>query len=304
MTKNRNDLRTFGCLALAGALAGCGSSSSSQAQDAAPTAGADLPSNNTCTDGGAVASSCTSKPALASAPDLSGIWLLETLGAQVVTAQGYAQPFHIKSVSVILAQVLQTGNAVTFAGQYCDRIQQDDPGNPVKVVIPDAWRLTPSLYERSGTFAADEAGTWTLKMPAYVEVFGARLSDPACESLPVDPTDSRMVDDDNDGAPGISVQLSGLVLGSLRSVQRQSTALTGLLVDTTRIEGGMAYLSDQSVVDSIPTGIKALYAASKSFADPADCASTFVMVKVPDGTSGGEVDCAWARANEAALLGL
>jgi hypothetical protein len=315
MTKNRNDLGTFGYLALAGVLAGCGGGSSSHAQDAAPAAGADasdpvatpdaaLASNNTCVDGGAVASSCTSKPALASVPDLSGIWILETIGAQVVTAPGYAQPFHIKSLSVILAQVLQTGNAVTFAGQYCDRIQQDDPRNPAKVVIPDAWRLTRSLYERSGTFAADEAGIWTLKMPAYVEVFGARLSDLACESLPVEPTDLRMVDEDNDGSQGLSVQLSGLISGALRSVQRQSTALTGLVVDSTRIEGGMAYLSDQSVVDSSPIGIKTLYAGSKAFADPSDCASTFVMVKVPDGTNGGEVDCTWVRANETALLGL
>jgi hypothetical protein len=292
------------CLALA-VLAGCGGGSSSASPDAAPpavTPDAAPPSNNTCTDGGVAPSTCTINPPLPSVTDLTGTWVLETIGAQLVKVPAYAQPFHIKSVSVMLAQVVQTGDAVTFTGEYCDRIQHDDPQNPAKVVIADSWRLTPSVFQRSGTFAPDLAGVATLVMPSYVEVFGARLTDQACEILPVDPADPRMFDDDNDGYPGISVQLTGLISGALRSVQRQSTALTGVVVAENRIEGGMAYLSDQSVVDSDPLVIKTLYAGSTAFADPAVCASTFVMIKVPD--DAVPVDCEWVRANEMALLGL
>ena len=299
------------CLALA-VLAGCGGGSSqaptldaasTQDQDAAPAMAADAapPSTNTCTDGGVATSGCTSKPVLASVTDLSGTWVLETIGAQLVKVPAY-QPFHIKSVSVMLAKVEQTGDVVTLTGQYCDRIQQDDPKNPAKVVIPDAWRLTPTAFQRSGTFAPDEAGVTTLVLPSYVEVFGASLTDPACEILPVDPSDPRMIDVDDDGYPGLSVQLTGLIPGALRSVQRQSTALTGVAVAENRIEGGMVYLSDQSVVDSAPDSIKALYAASTAFADPGVCASSFVMIKLPD--DAGPVDCEYVRANENPLFGL
>jgi len=65
----------------------------------------------------------------------------------------------------------------------------------------------------------------------------------------------------------------------------------------------MTFESDQSVIESAPSSIKALYQMSRSSADPAVCASSFVMVKVPDADAGA-VDCEWVRANESALLGL
>jgi hypothetical protein len=98
------------------------------------------------------------------------------------------------------------------------------------------------------------------------------------------------------------VGLQGLVTGTLRSVQRQVTALTGYALTAERIEGGMFYSSDQTVVDSEPANIKCLYRTSQSFTDPTECSSTFVMVKV--NASAGAVDCAWVRANQKALLGV
>ena len=156
---------------VAGLLAGCGSGGSGG--DAAPATGADTSPVNQCIDVAATASLCTSNPSLLSVTDLSGTWVLETIGAQVVTTPAYAQPFHIKSVAVLLAQVVQTGSAVTLSASYCDRIQHDDPANPAKVVLPDAWRLTPAPLVRSGTFAADDTGQLTLTLPTLIEVFGA-----------------------------------------------------------------------------------------------------------------------------------
>jgi hypothetical protein len=241
---------------------------------------------------------------LAPAPDLSGTWVLETIGTQTVKVPGYANPFHLKSIGVILVQVTQTGNDVTLDGHYCDRIQQDDPSNPAKVIVIDAWRLTPFPVQRSGTFAPDNSGQWTLTSPTMIEVAGAALTDPACDSLPTDLSDPRLVDSDNDGVPGISVGLSGLIPGTLRSVQRQATALRGLAVAADRIEGGMAYQSDQTIIASEPAALKGLYASSTAATDPAACSSSFVMIKVPDVTDAGAVDCDWVRLQETALLGL
>jgi len=237
--------------------------------------------------------------------DLSGTWILQTTGAQTVTAPTYANPFHLKSINVMLVQVAQTGTIVTFTGNYCDRLQHDDPSNPAKVIVRDAWRLTPSPFQRTGTFAPDASGQLTLTLPALIEVAGAKLpTDPACEALPTDPNDPRLFDSDNDGYPGISVDLQGLITGTLRSVQRQATALQGVAIAADRVVGGMAYESDQSVVASDPPSIKCLYALSRSSADPALCSSSFVMVRVPDATVAGGVDCTWVRAQEAQLLGL
>jgi hypothetical protein len=236
--------------------------------------------------------------------DLSGTWILETTGAQTVTAPTYANPFHLKSINVMLVQVTQTGTAISLTGNYCDRIQHDDPNNPAKVIVIDAWRLTQLPVARNGTFAPDVQGQLTLTMPTLIEVVGAVLTDQACEALPTDPNDPRLFDTDNDGFPGISVGLEGLITGTLRSVQRQATALKGVAVAADRVEGGMAYESDQSVVASDPPYIKSLYTLSVSSADPAVCSSSFVMVKVPDDVVAGGVDCDWVRVQEAQLLGL
>jgi hypothetical protein len=309
---------------VAGMLAGCGGSGGSAPDAALPTgadasggsgpdaalpAGADAadgPANVCVADGGVAPLLCTCNPALASVTDLSGTWVLETIGAQTVAVPGYANPFHLKSINVILVQVAQNGNEVTLTGHNCDRIQHDDPSNPAKVVVLDPWRLTPSPVQRSGSFAPDDSGQWSLTLPTLTEVFGARLSDPATDALPTDPNDPRVVDVDNDGYPGLSVGLGGvgsLISGTLRSVQRQATALHGLAVAADRVEGGMAYQSDQSVVASQPPSLKDLFKLSTASTDPAACSSTFVMVKVSDVADAGAVDCAWVRANESALLG-
>ena len=293
-----------------GAACGSGSSANSDNGDAAPagdsasnsdavqcsTAGTSAPTP-ACGNPGITAPVCTTVAPASGVSDLTGTWVLQTIGAQVVKAQGFVQPFHIKSIVTSLVQVAQTGNAVTFNGQTCNRLQQDDPLNPAQVLVLEPWRLTPSPVQRTGTFAPDATGKWTLSMPSVVELFGARLTDPACDLLPLEATDARLVDDDNDGAAGISVGLKGLVTGTLRAVQRQVTALSGVAVTAERIEGGMAYSSDQTVVSSDPANIECLYRMSQSYTDPAECSSTFVMVKV--GPSA--VDCAWVRANQAAL---
>jgi hypothetical protein len=255
-----------------------------------------------CGNPGITAPVCTTQVPASAVTDISGTWVLETIGAQVVQVPGFTQPFHIKSISTALVQVTQAANAVTFDGQYCNRIQQDDPKNPAQVQVQEAWRLTPSPVQRTGTYSPDAAGVWTLNMPAVVETFGARLPDPACDTLPLEPSDVRMFDDDHDGAPGISVGLQGLVTGTLRSVQRQVTSLTGVALLAERIEGGMSYSSDQTVVASEPANIQCLYRTSQSFTDPTPCSSSFVMVKVSP--SAGAVDCAWVRTNQKALLGL
>ena len=299
--------RKAGVLALwAGLLAGCGGGSSGGSGQPSTCRKIDGGSTTVCVDVKATAPLCPTTPALAQVTDLSGTWVLETIGAQTVTAPTYANPFKLKSINVMLVQVVQTGSDVTLTGKYCDRIQHDDPSNPAKVIVIDAWRLTPSPFTRNGTFAPDASGQLTLTLPALIEVAGAVLTDPVCEALPVDPNDPRLFDSDGDQQPGISVGLEGLITGTLRSVQRQATALQGVAVDTDRVEGGMVYESDQSVVASDPPSIACLYTLSTSSADPTPCSSSFVMrkVQVPADVAANQAECQWVRDQEATLLGL
>lgn len=52
-----------------------------------------------------------------------------------------------------------------------------------------------------------EPGAWEVHRPATPTPVGIRLDDPVNESLPDDPDDPRIVDDDGDGKPGITVEI-------------------------------------------------------------------------------------------------
>lgn len=75
---------------------------------------------------------------------------------------------------------------------------------------------------------------------------GIRLDDPANESLPDDPNDPRIVDDDGDGNPGITV--SEELTGELYIARREIFAYEALLEDPDLLVGVVADNSEQLVL--------------------------------------------------------
>jgi len=263
---------------------------------------------------------CTAKPALASVTDLSGTWVARVVGSLQVSALGTT--LHPQNVFYILTTISQSGSSVIADGRYCDRTEIDDKGTLVPVIIPDKWAHTEKPVHRNGSYSPGNDGVPVLNFPELVEVAGAVLASPSTDPLPTDPADPRLLDEDGDGHPGITVNLSGIAPGSLYSVQRQTTSVVAVAVAPDRLEGALTFSSSQVVVDSNPSTLKDLYAHSVSAPDLTACASTFAMVKVglsrsldggvvDGGTIGtGDVDggqssaigCDWVRANEAVLF--
>lgn len=86
--------------------------------------------------------------------------------------------------------------------QFCSADQISD--QPIETAISDtatqAIKPVPTPVEVSG-----EPGAWRVKRPGTPTPVGIRLEDPANDVLPSDPNDPRIVDDDGDGNPGITV---------------------------------------------------------------------------------------------------
>lgn len=86
--------------------------------------------------------------------------------------------------------------------QFCSADQISD--QPIETAISDtatqAIKPVPTPVEVSG-----EPGAWRVKRPGTPTPVGIRLEDPANDVLPSDPDDPRIVDDDGDGNPGITV---------------------------------------------------------------------------------------------------
>ena len=105
-------------------------------------------------------------------------------------------------------------------------------------------------------FAAGVSGT-TFALDVGVErpgairidvtkVIGAELQHGA--ALPVSPTDARVRDIDDDGLPGFTVALTGLVTGEIRFVRRERLRFSGKLTSPDRMEGKVAIEFEQRAI--------------------------------------------------------
>jgi len=190
-------------------------------------------------------------------------------------------------------------------GVYCDRAEIDQPSSRVTVVMPDKWAHTQKVVNRSGTLAMGAGGISVLNFGPLVELAGA-VPGPDTDALPTTVTDPRVIDEDQDGNPGITINITGLVTGSLYSVQRQVTSIAAIPVAPDRFEGVLSFISDQKVLDSNPVLLTTLYATALATTDPTPCASTFAMVKVAEAEAavdaGPAVSCEWVRQHETALF--
>jgi len=274
---------------------------------------------DTATVLGAALPYCTLKPALAGVADLSGTWVARFTEAQVTSAQ-FVGVMHTQYISHVLLTITQNGTDVVADGRYCDRALAN-PSNLASAVIPDAWAHTETPVHRTGSFTVGLDGAPIFALAEYTEIIGAVLADPG-DPLPTLIDDTRIIDQDGDGKPGITIVLTGVMTGSLYSVQRQVTSAVSIAIAADRVEGALTFTSEQNVLGSDPSTLAGIYAAGKTSNDPEPCNSTFVMVKIANATAttvdggavdGGAVDggepvvgggpgCEWVRANESVLF--
>lgn len=305
------------CATLVGLVAGCGGGGGAASSPDAQVVADDANAQETAAE---TSPYCTSKSALTSVTDLSGTWVARMTEAQVANAQ-FVGVMHTQNIYYLLLTIAQDGTSLVADGRYCDRkvVNSSKTSNLASVVIPDAWAHTETPVHRPGSFSVGPDGIPIFALSTYTEIIGANLVNPT-DVLPSTSTDPRLVDQDGDTNPGITVVISGVVNGSLYSVQRQISSVSAIPVTTDRVEGALTFTSEQSVVGSDRSSLVGIYAAASTSTDPELCNSGFVMVRISNVTTvdggtamdggesvdGGSVGCEWVRewvrANEAVLF--
>jgi hypothetical protein len=93
-------------------------------------------------------------------------------------------------------------------------------------------------------------GELRIHRPPTPTPVGIRLDDPFNEALPTDPADPRIVDDDGDGQPGITVtiEVSDDLSGELYIARREIFSYDARLVEPDRITGVVTDESEQLVI--------------------------------------------------------
>ena len=135
-----------------------------------------------------------------------------------------------------------------------------DDGTPmVKTTIPDAFVASVPVTERSAYLepvsqteqpAGDSNAQLRIVFPWSTQVLGAQLEDPENEQLPTDPEDPRVVDQDGDGHPGLTVrvEIMNLISGEVYVVQRNRNRLTGTVESAGFFQGTIEWESEQVVL--------------------------------------------------------
>ena len=211
-------------------------------------------------------------------PALEGRWALIQvfpLLAEIPLAGEVEQTSHV----ALFTEISQDDATLVMNDTYC--FTHITTATPIAgTEIPQAFMESLTAQPRYGSLASSD-GVLRLEMETYTEVRGAVLSDPDADPLPTDPEDPRIIDQDGDGSPGMSVHVSvlGLLEGQIHVVQRVRYRMSGYVVDENTMIGTLEW-SDERTVVGATNPVFLTRSASRPHPDPAR--HRFVMIRVDD----------------------
>lgn len=139
------------------------------------------------------------------------------------------------------------GDQLIESEEFCTADQVSD--QPMQTSISDA--ATQAIVpESTPVEVSGEPGAWRIRRPATPTPVGIELEDPATDELPTDPNDPRIVDDDGDGKPGITVvvRLGDTFEAELYLARREIFAYDMAQVDADTIVGTVTDSSEQLLI--------------------------------------------------------
>jgi hypothetical protein len=181
--------------------------------------------------------------------DLAGGWVLLQVYPQIAVLP-LAGEVTRTSYIVQWVDIEQEGAMLTMTDRYCFTIIDD--GTPlVSTRIPDAFMASLEPTPRTATLE-DRGDTIRFIQDPYLEVRGAVLEKPESDSLPTNSSDPRVIDQDEDGNPGMTVSVSilGFIEGQTYIVQRVRYVLSGEIVSPDRVEGIIEWSDEQTVLEA------------------------------------------------------
>jgi hypothetical protein len=180
--------------------------------------------------------------------------------------------------------------------RYCFTVIEES-SSLATTEIPAAFMASLRPQPRAAALQEDNGET-RFAQPSYLEVRGAVLENPEADALPVDPADPRVIDQDEDGFPGMTVNVSifGFVEAQIYVVQRVQYELNGVVLSADRIEGLIQWTDEQNVLAATSP---LLLAGAESIQDPDPTKHIFVMVR-----AGEDWTCEWLSEHWREVFGL
>jgi hypothetical protein len=197
---------------------------------------------------------------------------------------------------VLQCDVVQDDLSLTISNRYCFSIVEDT--SPLSdTEIPDAFMQSLHPAPCNATLQEEE-GEFTFHQEKQIEIRGAVLDNPETDELPTDPDDPRVIDQDEDGFPGLTVNINllGLSDEQIYVVQRFQYELDGRVVSPDRIEGLIQWTDEQEILAATN---QMLLAGAESEPDPDPSKHVFVMLRAQEDWS-----CEWLREHWREVFGM
>src|SRR5690606_25075279 len=159
----------------------------------------------------------------------------------------------------VLSDVVATTRAVSIQelnfdgtwlrgkGELCS-IDLESSSKLVKTTLPPAFRRALPPVQVDARISSED-GLRRFTQAAQTLVLGANLTNKESDPLPTDVNDKRVTDDDDDGKPGVTVQVSGIVNGQIYLVQRSTSRLDGHATEG-GFHGRIRFTNEQKILDA------------------------------------------------------
>ncbi|RZA14391.1 MAG: hypothetical protein EOP10_28125 [Proteobacteria bacterium] len=178
---------------------------------------------------------------------LPGTWARVQLLTSEASALGTKSKTKVARYSLVT--FANNGDEIVASEKVCE-IATANSGSSSISFAPSILKAIP---DSSYSYLPNAQGT-ALARPAAVEALGLALKDPAVGALPTSASDSRVIDQDNDGNPGVTVNVEAKVVitisAELYVAQRTfwSESLTNITADT--INGSVNWTQEQTILGS------------------------------------------------------
>ncbi|MCS7273948.1 MAG: hypothetical protein NZ610_00865 [Candidatus Bipolaricaulota bacterium] len=211
--------------------------------------------------------------------DISGVWAQLVVSSQLSEVP-FAGRVRQQTISIQRVIIKQNGEAVTLEAQTC--ALEFDSGTPlVQLKFPEKFVNALGVDIKSAQF---DLRTLNFVQPRTTYLRGVRLQDPVRDSLPTDPKDPRIFDQDGDGNPGMTLQITvvGILSGEIYVIQRDWNVLRGRLTSSTTLDGLVEWGSEQVIIGATNS---IFLNPNPTFPDPNPNNSFFRSTRVSNATS-------------------
>lgn len=211
------------------------------------------------------------------ASDLSGTWAALRVLSDIATFPLVGE-LERTSTLVQRVRIAEAGSTVAVHSTYC--AATFDNGPTLTTDLDSAFVRSLGPVAASATRGSGDARAF-FEQAWSTEVYGARLENPETDPLPTYAGDPRVVDQDTDGHPGITVRACafGLITGDVYVVQRLRTRPVGEILSADRVEGRVEGSVEQVILGATDAVFLGTIASRP---DPVAKNSFFVLSRIPD----------------------